>query len=44
MARHAARHIRRQLQGRTPRPFRYLDKGNFAVIGRGAAVGDVFGS
>ena len=42
-ARHTAANIRRQLQGLDTRPFRYLDKGNFAVIGRGAAVGDVFG-
>ena len=41
--RHAAANIRRQMQGLDTRPFRYLDKGNFAVIGRGAAVGDVFG-
>ena len=28
--------------GRPARPFRYLDKGSFAVIGRGAAVGSIF--
>jgi NADH:ubiquinone reductase (H+-translocating) len=41
--RHTARNIRRQLAGQPPRPFRYFDKGNFAVIGRGSAVGDLFG-
>jgi NADH:ubiquinone reductase (H+-translocating) len=41
--RHTAANISRQLQGLDTRPFRYLDKGSFAVIGRGAAVGDVFG-
>jgi NADH dehydrogenase len=41
--RQTAANIRRQLQGLDTRPFHYLDKGNFAVIGRGAAVGDVFG-
>lgn len=29
--------------GGTSTPFRYVDKGSFAVIGRGAAVGDLFG-
>jgi len=42
-ARHVAASIRRALRGGGSRPFRYLDKGSFAVIGRGAAVGDVFG-
>jgi len=41
--RHAAANIQRLLRGEPTRPFRYLDKGSFAVIGRGAAVGDVFG-
>jgi NADH:ubiquinone reductase (H+-translocating) len=39
MGRHVARSIRRQLRGQPPRPFRYHDRGAFAVIGRGAAVG-----
>jgi NADH:ubiquinone reductase (H+-translocating) len=37
--RHAARSIRRSLAGQPREPFRYFDKGSFAVIGRGAAVG-----
>jgi NADH dehydrogenase len=41
--RHTARNIRRRLRGEPARPFRYLDKGSFAVIGRGSAVGDLFG-
>jgi NADH dehydrogenase len=40
--RHAARNIERALRGEAPVPFRYLDKGSFATIGRGAAVGHVF--
>jgi NADH dehydrogenase len=43
MARHAARNIVRAARGEPPLPFRYVDKGSFATIGRGAAVGDVFG-
>ena len=38
-ARHAAANILRTLRGEPTRPFRYLDKGTFAVLGRGAAVG-----
>jgi NADH dehydrogenase len=34
--------IRRLLEGRPTRPFHYFDKGEFAVIGRGAAVGNLF--
>jgi len=42
--RHAARTVRRRLAGRPePRPFRYLDKGRLAVIGRHRAVGSAFG-
>jgi NADH:ubiquinone reductase (H+-translocating) len=41
--RHTARNIRRRLAGQPTQPFRYFDKGNFAVIGRGSAVGDLFG-
>jgi NADH dehydrogenase len=41
--RHAARNIRRRLAGKPSQPFRYRDKGSFAVIGRGAAVGDILG-
>jgi NADH dehydrogenase len=39
--RHVARSIRGALAGRPARPFRYFDKGSFAVIGRGAAVGSL---
>lgn len=41
--RHAAENVRRALRGQPPAPFRYVDKGSFATIGRGAAVGDVYG-
>ena len=41
--RHAALNVRRLTEGRATEPFRYVDKGSFAVIGRGAAVGDIFG-
>ncbi|HSB60506.1 MAG TPA: NAD(P)/FAD-dependent oxidoreductase, partial [Vicinamibacteria bacterium] len=40
--RHAARNILRAIQGEAPLPFRYRDRGDFAVIGRGAAVGQPF--
>jgi NADH dehydrogenase len=41
---YAARAIVRKLQGRPEqKAFRYFDKGNIAVIGRAAAVADVFG-
>jgi NADH dehydrogenase len=36
--RHAARVIRARLAGREPKPFRYLNKGELATIGRAAAV------
>lgn len=39
MGRHTAQNIRRQLEGQPLRPFRYNDRGSFAVVGRGAAVG-----
>jgi NADH dehydrogenase len=41
--RHAARVIRARLRGELPRPFRYLDKGNLATIGRLRAVADIKG-
>ena len=42
--RHAARMIRRRLEDRPAgRPFRYLDKGRLAVIGRRRALGTAFG-
>jgi len=39
--RHAAAAIEADLAGRPRRPFRYADKGQLAVIGRGQAVADV---
>ncbi len=41
MGRYAARTIRRELAGRPREPFRYWDKGQLAVIGRGQAVADI---
>jgi NADH:ubiquinone reductase (H+-translocating) len=41
--RYAAKAVRARLRGRTPPPFRYLDKGNLATIGRAAAVADIKG-
>jgi NADH dehydrogenase len=41
--RHAAQNILRALDGQPLLPFHYWDKGSFATIGRGAAVGDAFG-
>jgi len=40
---HAARNIVRSLRGEPRLPFRYWDKGSFATVGRGAAVGEVLG-
>ena len=40
--RHAARNIARSVRGQSLVPFRYWDRGLFAVIGRGSAVGIVF--
>jgi NADH:ubiquinone reductase (H+-translocating) len=39
--RHAARNVLRQLEGQPRQPFRYVDKGMLATIGRGAAVAHV---
>jgi NADH dehydrogenase len=41
--RYAGRVVRRRLQGRSQRPFRYLDKGNLATIGKAKAVADLRG-
>ena len=41
--RHAARTVRARLDNRAPRPFRYIDKGNLATIGRSKAVADIKG-
>jgi NADH:ubiquinone reductase (H+-translocating) len=41
---YAAKTIVRKVKGKPkPAPFRYFDKGNIAVIGRAAAVAEVFG-
>ncbi len=42
MGRAAARNVLRRVKGKAAEPFRYFDKGSFAVIGRGAAVGSIF--
>lgn len=39
----AGRNILRQLEGQPPLPFRYHDKGTLDVIGRNAAVADIWG-
>jgi NADH:quinone reductase (non-electrogenic) len=38
--RHAARNIERLVRGLATRPFHYVDYGNMATIGRGAAIAD----
>ena len=38
---HAARNIIRMIRGESVKPFRYVDKGTLASIGRGAAVADI---
>jgi NADH dehydrogenase len=38
---HAATNVLRSLEGRSLKPFHYFDRGVFAVIGRGSAVGVV---
>ncbi|ATB30258.1 NAD(P)/FAD-dependent oxidoreductase [Melittangium boletus] len=43
MGRHVAKSILERLAGKPPEPFHYVDKGSFAVIGRGYAVGTMFG-
>jgi NADH dehydrogenase len=43
MGRHVARSIRLDLAGQPRQAFRYRDKGSFATIGRGKAVGEVTG-
>ena len=41
---HAGKVIARRVRGqKAPRPFKYFDKGNMAVIGRAAAIADLFG-
>lgn len=41
MGRYAARAVRDAIAGRPRRAFRYFDKGQLAVIGRGSAVADI---
>jgi len=41
--RYAARVVRARLTGTSTSPFHYIDKGNLATIGRGAAVADIKG-
>ena len=41
--RYAAKAVRARLEGRAAKPFRYVDKGNLATIGRAAAVADIKG-
>ena len=43
MGRHAAANIRRALAGQPRQPFQYREKGSFATIGRGKAVGQLRG-
>jgi NADH dehydrogenase len=38
---HAARMILHRLQGTPSTPFRYRDKGNMAIVGRGSAIADL---
>jgi NADH dehydrogenase len=40
---HAGRNILRAIAGQPLLPFRYKDYGIMATIGRGSAVGDIFG-
>lgn len=42
--RHAARSVLRMREGGRPEPFRYIDKGSMATIGRARAVAVVFGA
>lgn len=41
--RHAAKTVKARLRGRGTRPFRYVDKGNLATIGRASAIADIRG-
>jgi NADH dehydrogenase len=43
MGRHAAKNILRQLAGKSPAPFWYVDKGSLATIGRNAGIADIKG-
>jgi NADH dehydrogenase len=39
--RYAARAVMARLRGERPAPFRYIDKGNLATIGRARAVAEI---
>lgn len=39
--RYVARLLRRRLDGRSSKPFRYLDKGNMATVGRKMAIAEI---
>jgi NADH dehydrogenase len=41
--RYAAKSVRARIRGESYAPFRYVDKGNLATIGRGRAVADIKG-
>jgi NADH dehydrogenase len=41
--RYAAAAVKRRLTGKPGKPFRYIDKGNLATIGRGRAVAEIKG-
>ncbi len=43
MGRHAGHNILRQLAGKAPEPFWYVDKGSLATIGRHAGIADLRG-
>lgn len=43
MGEHAGKNVLRQLQGKTPEPFWYFDKGSLATIGRNAGIADLKG-
>jgi NADH dehydrogenase len=40
MGKHSARNIRRSIAGEATLPFKYVDLGNMATIGRGFAIAD----
>ncbi len=40
MGKHAAKNIARRMRGEATKPFRYIDPGNMATIGRAAAIAD----
>jgi NADH dehydrogenase len=43
MGKHVARNLKADLRGKERRPFKYLDLGSMATIGRRRAVADLFG-